>query len=345
MFTKQLSIKLVSLFASAAIAFSTSQNAVAQIANKPKWKLKGHKNEVASVAFSPDGLILATGDRDGTIIFWDTRTGKLRQQFLKKNQLLVYKISFWPDGETVTSVDAFTILLWEVETGEQKQKIFVDNRGISLSPDGKTIAAWYDTTLMLYDGRTGMRLQKLVTKYRINNAIFSPNAKMLAATGRETEQKEAVTSNIHTGITELKGEAILWDLQKRQKLGSIEYPNESMEHITFSQDGRMIAIAGVEAGNISWAGGVRAVGDKNHIGKVRVFDSLMVQERQVLQWEARDRCKIGAWVHFLSDNKTIVSTGLNLDWNNIWGANRDVVEFTPLDEVEFELKQFAILIP
>ncbi|MBN1316143.1 MAG: ABC transporter permease subunit [Anaerolineales bacterium] len=40
-----------------------------------KWL--GHKKEVTTMAFSPDGAIFATGSEDTTIIFWDMKTGEV----------------------------------------------------------------------------------------------------------------------------------------------------------------------------------------------------------------------------------------------------------------------------
>jgi WD40 repeat protein len=40
---------------------------------RPRRRLKGHTDQVASVAFSPDGKTLATGSRDSTILLWDMR--------------------------------------------------------------------------------------------------------------------------------------------------------------------------------------------------------------------------------------------------------------------------------
>ena len=37
---------------------------------------QGHSDLISSIAFSPDGKILASGSCDGTIKFWDVKTGE-----------------------------------------------------------------------------------------------------------------------------------------------------------------------------------------------------------------------------------------------------------------------------
>jgi serine/threonine protein kinase/WD40 repeat protein len=52
----------------------------------PDWKivreLRGHKNNIRALAFSPDGQTIASGSMDQTVKIWDVKTGKLEQSIV-----------------------------------------------------------------------------------------------------------------------------------------------------------------------------------------------------------------------------------------------------------------------
>ena len=42
---------------------------------------KGHRGDVHSVAFAPDGTRVLSGSKDKTVMLWDTATGALVRTF------------------------------------------------------------------------------------------------------------------------------------------------------------------------------------------------------------------------------------------------------------------------
>jgi WD40 repeat protein len=59
---------------------------------------------VNSVAFSPDGLTLASGSMDNTIKLWDVATGELKTT-IEGHTDSVNSVAFSPNGLTLASGD------------------------------------------------------------------------------------------------------------------------------------------------------------------------------------------------------------------------------------------------
>ena len=84
------------------------------MSGEPIRTIEAHCGSGNSLAFSPDGKILANGSNDRSVMLWDVRTGK-HLGTLKEHQGFVGSVAFSPDGKTLASgsVDG-TVLLWDL---------------------------------------------------------------------------------------------------------------------------------------------------------------------------------------------------------------------------------------
>ena len=77
-------------------------------------RLVGHQGQVWTVAFSPDGQTLASGGKEGTVIFWDLAS---RRECAAFNWEIgkINAVAFSPDGMTAAAAgDRHSILVWDV---------------------------------------------------------------------------------------------------------------------------------------------------------------------------------------------------------------------------------------
>jgi WD40 repeat protein len=78
-------------------------------------ELRGHRGPVVGLAYSPDGLTLASASVDGTARLWDVRDGRLRET-LSSTEARAYCVAFSPDGKLLAvgyGRDHGLVQLWE----------------------------------------------------------------------------------------------------------------------------------------------------------------------------------------------------------------------------------------
>ena len=151
--------------------------------------LMGHTDAVSSVAFSPDGTLLASSSYDSTIKVWDIRTGQV-QKTLTSHKWRVYSVAFSPDGQTLATGGAHpentdVLQLWDFTTGK-RVKTFKGHservRSVTFSPDGGTLVSYSaDNTLRFWESATGTSLH--ITDHIAIGAgalVYASHGKVLA---------------------------------------------------------------------------------------------------------------------------------------------------------------------
>jgi WD40 repeat protein len=80
----------------------------------PKAVLNGHTQPVDSIAFSPDGQLLASGGRDSIARLWNVQTGQALHT-VSGHRKAVLRVSFNSNGVAlVTASGDNTVRLWGV---------------------------------------------------------------------------------------------------------------------------------------------------------------------------------------------------------------------------------------
>jgi WD40 repeat protein len=125
--------------------------------------LAGHKEEVACVAFSRDGKLIASSSYDKTLGLWDVQSGAKLHSLAGTPIQFVEAAEFTPDGKRVVSCgtegqfpnSTWTVRLWDVQTGKQlgeSRQIANGVLWVAVLPDGhRCVTVSRDHTVRVWE--------------------------------------------------------------------------------------------------------------------------------------------------------------------------------------------------
>ena len=112
-----------------------------------------------SVAFSPDGSVLASGSAENTVQVRDVKTGEVKWERTRHKDV-VSSVRFSPDGKLLASGSwDGTLRLWDPKMGVLKGRLVGHTHlvtSVAFSPDGRALASGSaDKTVQVWNAVTG----------------------------------------------------------------------------------------------------------------------------------------------------------------------------------------------
>ncbi|OWK43987.1 protein kinase domain-containing protein [Fimbriiglobus ruber] len=307
---------------------------------------------IRSVAYSPNGELIAFGTDNGGVHVWDFASGQ-KQLPKQGHSHYVTTLSVSPNGRTVLSGgDENALRLWDLARPAESQlldKTEFPLHDVAYSPDGRkyvTSASFWDHVSdmgIVWDAVKGTRLFAVDPPGKIFSFTFSPDGKLLA------------------GSNDFTGSVSLWDANHGRQLHRFLKIGVCQCRPVFSHDSKLVAAAttdtkcvkvwDVAGGNevASWtdekamcaialSSDGRHVAAGHHDGAISLWD-LTQNGRKERTWEGHSG-RITR-LRFMPDGKTLISScsdGTIRRWNPEAARAQDIISLGPAKQpLDFDL--------
>ncbi len=272
---------------------------------------------VLTVAFSPDGQILAAGGEDHTIGLWQVNDESLVYS-LEQHSGNVRSTMFSPDGQLLASgSDDERICMWWVNPGSlaAKQDAWSSHAEcVAFSPDGQWLASggWGGVIcLWRVDSNGCLTKESVLTSGFVHSIAFSPDGSTLAA-----------------GCYD--GAVRLWRIADGLLIRTLEGYANFVLSVAFSPDGQWLAAGGGSPSILMWRmrdGRLLHTleGHTNFVHTVAFHpDSHTLasgsEDKTVRLWRAQD----GALLHTFAEHLSgVMSVAFNPSGQTLASASRD----------------------
>ncbi|MEG4006426.1 protein kinase [Microcoleus sp. Pol11C1] len=227
-----------------------------------------HSDAVGSVAFSPDGLMLASGSKDKTIQIWDLATGKSIRTF-PGDSSTIWSVAFDSSGtKLATGTGFWRVMLWDLKTGQVIRSLdhTASVWSVALSPNGQLVASGSgDKTTKISDAATGRLIQSFPdhTDF-VYSVAFTPDGKSLVSASKDKKitvvdvatgallktieghgdpvRSIAVSPDGKTIVSGSYDESIkIWNIETGDLIRSIQGHSDDIVSVAISPDGKFIA--------------------------------------------------------------------------------------------------------
>ena len=192
-----------------------------------KHKIKKHTDWVTAIEFSPDGKLLASGDRNGGAFVWEAATGGIVFT-LSDHKDCITALSWRADSQMLASAsEDGTVKVWGVADGREVAHLRGHTGGVTAVAFGRDsntlVTTSEDGTAKVWDVSRGGNPFPLNFRGWVTRVRFSPD-------GRRTATAHFSTVTVADAATNRSVARIT--------------PGTKIDTVAFSRDGRLVATSG-----------------------------------------------------------------------------------------------------
>jgi len=207
--------------------------------------LPGNKDIVNRIVLSHNDKTLLGGVDDGSVILWDTETGRIlwqEQVKISTDPPWVQDVAFSPDGRFVAATYDDRIMLWHAADGQLYRQIdsLVNRQKIAFNPLGEqfaTIGSEEQSNLVIWDLASGNVVGKYPHGSNVEDIAYTADGSAILIAGRAGD----------ISLVGSQSGQLLYEFQGYT--GSSEV---ALRNIDISPDSSQVIASAVDAGLLVW---------------------------------------------------------------------------------------------
>lgn len=243
--------------------------------------LTAHKSGVNLCSFSPDGKIMISGSKEGTIKVWDVEQNYKAIKEFSLGDDAISALHFNHKGDKISIGSLEGLHIYNSSTYKRiarKKKAHVTFvKSGNFSPDDQFVvsSSWKENALVIWESATLKQVMELGENIWTDEAIFTPDGKYIVSCNHDNNAKVwdvktgniiktlaghtdwvygvKITSDMKTVVTGSFDQTVkLWDFNSGKLINTLKGHKDGIAALALSPNNQFVASGSVDGAIIIW---------------------------------------------------------------------------------------------